>query len=132
MARVLPSHVSHHLGKNMMNEARSLDRLMSQGDWSAMGHCVAAAALLWLGASSQVLAQEPQAQPTTLASSMVFYVSPDGNDSFSGGLADTNSAKTDGPLASMGGARDRVRELKTSGRLDGPLTVYLRGGRYPL
>ena len=62
---------------------------------------------------------------------MDVYVSPTGNDSWSGRLSDANAERSDGPLATLARARDLVRELKLSGRLSGPATVWLRGGRYP-
>lgn len=60
------------------------------------------------------------------------YVSPIGNDAWSGSLAEANAAGDDGPLATIGRARDMVREWKLSGRLAGPVTVWLRGGRHVL
>ena len=41
-----------------------------------------------------------------------FYVSPFGNDSWTGKLAEANSTKTDGPFATIGKAQKAVRELK--------------------
>lgn len=41
-----------------------------------------------------------------------FYVSPDGNDNWSGTLADANKEKTDGPFASIQRAQIAVRTLK--------------------
>ena len=58
------------------------------------------------------------------------YVSPEGNDQWSGRLREGDEEATDGPLATIGGARNRLRELKTKGALDGPATVWIRGGRY--
>jgi hypothetical protein len=60
------------------------------------------------------------------------YVSPQGNDRWSGRLPEPNTAGTDGPLATLAKARDAVRELKQAGKLPGPITVWLRGGRYPI
>ncbi len=61
-----------------------------------------------------------------------FYVAPNGNDRWSGRLARPNAAKTDGPLASLAGARNAVRRARTAGRLPGPVTILLRGGVYRL
>ena len=58
------------------------------------------------------------------------YVSPDGNDRWSGRLPEPNDERTDGPFATVGGARDAVRGLKRAGALSGPVTVRMRGGRY--
>jgi len=41
-----------------------------------------------------------------------FYVSPDGNDNWSGKLAEANSSKTDGPFKTLQKAQKAVRELK--------------------
>jgi len=56
------------------------------------------------------------------------YVSPDGNDAWSGTLPSPNAAGTDGPLASLQRARDVVRPLKR----DRPVRVVVRRGTYYL
>ena len=61
-----------------------------------------------------------------------FYVSTEGNDSWSGRLDEPNADKTDGPFATLAGARDALRKLKQAGQLAGPITVLVRGGRYLL
>lgn len=58
------------------------------------------------------------------------YVSPQGNDSWSGHTAWTNKSKTDGPFATLERARDAVRDLRGKGKLSGKVTVWLRGGEY--
>jgi len=73
---------------------------------------------------------------------MELFVATNGNDAWSGRLAVPNKTKTDGPLASLAGARDRLRTLKglgpngksptPSGALVEPVTVHIRGGRYEL
>jgi len=50
-----------------------------------------------------------------------FYVSPKGNDAWSGTLAEPNATKTDGPFATITRAKLAVRELKTK--------VYLPKGK---
>ena len=69
-----------------------------------------------------------------LAGEVVFYVSPAGDDSWSGRLAEPNAARTDGPFATLARARDAIRQLKrrAGGRLTAPVTVLLRGGLYRL
>ena len=59
-----------------------------------------------------------------------FYVSPRGNDSWSGTLPEPNRAGTDGPLATITGASDAIREIKSDGPLEKSTTVLLRGGTY--
>ena len=61
-----------------------------------------------------------------------FYVSPKGNDSWSGKLPAPNRNKTDGPFATLERARDAVRELKEKqgGELKQTVNIYIRGGTY--
>ncbi len=61
------------------------------------------------------------------------YVSPAGNDKWSGKIPAPNAAKTDGPVATLERARDLVRELKrTNGLPNGGLVVELQAGVYEL
>ncbi|MHC4654587.1 MAG: right-handed parallel beta-helix repeat-containing protein [Planctomycetota bacterium] len=60
------------------------------------------------------------------------YVSPKGNDSWSGRLGQSNSQKTDGPKASLAGARDAIRKLKSKGPLTAPVDVIIFPGKYTL
>ncbi len=60
----------------------------------------------------------------------VLYVSPGGRDSWSGTAAQPNRDATYGPLATLAGARDAVRELKRTQQ--GDIHVRIRGGWYPL
>ncbi|MBI4978046.1 MAG: right-handed parallel beta-helix repeat-containing protein [Spirochaetes bacterium] len=66
-----------------------------------------------------------------LSAMVELFVSPAGNDAWSGKTADVNAAKTDGPFASVERARDEIRSLKSKRTFTGA-TVYLRGGRYEL
>ncbi|MHC4743577.1 MAG: right-handed parallel beta-helix repeat-containing protein, partial [Planctomycetota bacterium] len=66
------------------------------------------------------------------AGATTFYVSPRGNDSFSGQIARTNLQKTDGPLGSLEGARDKIRKLKADGPLKERVYVIVAGGFYTL
>lgn len=59
-----------------------------------------------------------------------FYVSPQGSDSWSGTVSKPSSDGKDGPFATLGRARDAVRELKKSKTTD--IVVLLRGGTYTL
>ena len=73
------------------------------------------------------------ATPASAAEGLTFYVAVDGNDAWSGRLASANAAKTDGPLASLQGARDAIRKLKkASGVPRGGLAVEVAAGRYQL
>ncbi|WP_169239372.1 right-handed parallel beta-helix repeat-containing protein [Candidatus Roseilinea sp. NK_OTU-006] len=60
------------------------------------------------------------------------FVSPHGHDNWSGRRPDPNAEGTDGPLASLGRARDLLRQRKQRGEWRGPTTVWIRGGRYEL
>ena len=62
-----------------------------------------------------------------------FYVSPSGQDTWSGTLPARNGAGTDGPFATLERARDAVRELKAGGNYPPRgATIILRGGTYEL
>lgn len=60
----------------------------------------------------------------------VLYVATDGSDEWSGRLAAPNAQRTDGPLASLGGARDAIRRLRAAREVSEPMTVRVRSGRY--
>ncbi|MCE5240353.1 right-handed parallel beta-helix repeat-containing protein [bacterium] len=66
------------------------------------------------------------------ASAATLYVAPNGNDAWSGKLSAPNKQKTDGPLASLQGARDAVRKLRAAGPLTAPVQVIIAGGTYAL
>ena len=51
-------------------------------------------------------------QPSVWAAKRILYVSPDGNDQWSGRLA--VSQANDGPLATLNAARLKVRQLKAA------------------
>jgi len=61
-----------------------------------------------------------------------FYVAPNGNDGWSGKLAEPNAMKTEGPFATLGRARDAAREVKGKQAPKEPITVIVRGGKYYL
>ncbi|MCI0556990.1 MAG: hypothetical protein MN733_00725, partial [Nitrososphaera sp.] len=62
----------------------------------------------------------------------IFYVSPNGNDAWSGKSAAANVTKANGPFATIERARNAIRDLKKQGPLTEPITVYIRGGLYVL
>ena len=66
------------------------------------------------------------AEPLTL------FVSPQGDDHWSGRIVEPNGSRTDGPLATIGRARDAIRELRTKSQAPGAITVLVRGGSYEL
>ncbi|WP_052200324.1 right-handed parallel beta-helix repeat-containing protein [Terriglobus sp. TAA 43] len=61
----------------------------------------------------------------------VFYVSPSGNDAWSGKVATANATGSDGPLHTLEAARDHVRQLRQE-KHTGAIRVVLRGGTYTL
>lgn len=65
------------------------------------------------------------------AEETVLHVSPRGNDGWSGVVAAPNAEGTDGPLASLTGARDAIRRLRAAGRA-GPFRVKVAPGEYSL
>ena len=60
------------------------------------------------------------------------YVSPAGNDAWSGALQTPNAARTDGPLATLPAARDAIRKRKAGAGLAEPVQVVLADGVYEL
>lgn len=80
-------------------------------------------AILLAFTASTVLGAEPRR----------LFVAPGGDDRWSGTLAEPNAARTDGPLATIEGARDAIRKIKAAATLPaGGVTVELAGGRYEL
>ena len=69
-----------------------------------------------------------------------FFVATNGDDGWSGTLAEPNADGTDGPFSTLVRARDAVRHLRSEKghRLsnplalghEGPITVMVRGGKY--
>jgi hypothetical protein len=70
-------------------------------------------------------AEPPRREPTA-----DFFVSPRGNDAWSGTLADP--VANDGPFATIARARDAVRVLRKARKPDQAIQVALRGGTYHL
>ncbi|MCC6144116.1 MAG: right-handed parallel beta-helix repeat-containing protein [Candidatus Hydrogenedentes bacterium] len=63
----------------------------------------------------------------------VFFVAPDGNDSWSGKIPSPASDGSDGPFATLQAGRDAVRAMRLAGDLkDDEATVYIHGGDYAL
>lgn len=65
-------------------------------------------------------------------SALDLHVSRDGNDSWSGKLARPNAAHTDGPLATLTGARNALRKLKAAAPSNEPVRILIAGGRYEI
>ena len=61
-----------------------------------------------------------------------FFVSPGGNDVWSGTLPEPNPDGSDGPLATLAAARDVVRDARKGQWRGRAVTVLMRGGVYEL
>lgn len=69
----------------------------------------------------------------TEATGFEVFVSPLGNDSWSGKLDQPNADKSDGPVASLTAARELVRVYKRKSKdTDATITITLRSGTYRL
>ncbi len=68
--------------------------------------------------------------PSFCVHALTLHVTPNGNDAWSGSMAEPNPAATDGPLASLSGARDTLRALRSQGKLTEPVTVLIHTGDY--
>ena len=84
--------------------------------------------LLSLTLTGKALAQ----QATTGNNHVYFYVSLQGNDHWSGRKPVTQDGGTDGPFATLAGARNAIRTLRSGQRVPGPVTVMVLGGTYYL
>ncbi|MFN0195370.1 MAG: hypothetical protein ACKVT0_01385 [Planctomycetaceae bacterium] len=71
------------------------------------------------------------AAPTD-ADTTVFYVSPQGNDEFSGKFPVADANAKDGPFATLTAARDAIRRLKNVNALPGAAVVMVLEGTYHL
>jgi len=69
---------------------------------------------------------------SSFAAALTLHVSPDGNNGWSGRIERPNAEGTDGPLASLAGARDAIRRLKAAGPLAEAAHVLIADGEYPL
>ncbi len=73
-----------------------------------------------------ITVQGAGAMPTAVT----MYVTPNGNDFWSGRLASPNAAATDGPFATLDHARQAVQNIVKAGLTQ--VTVQIRGGTYSL
>jgi parallel beta-helix repeat protein len=82
------------------------------------------------GRTVQALARSEATRSSPGRAAADIYVATNGNDAWSGKLAEPNSQKTDGPLATLGRAQSLLRESKRSQQHVQPFTVIVRGGKY--
>jgi hypothetical protein len=84
-------------------------------------------------AVSLLLAPAPWVHASeTPPATLVLHVSPAGDDRWSGGRAEPDASRTDGPLATPERARDLLRERRRAGTLPAAVEVRLHAGRYLL
>ncbi|MBN1125730.1 MAG: right-handed parallel beta-helix repeat-containing protein [Sedimentisphaerales bacterium] len=60
------------------------------------------------------------------------YVSPEGRDSWSGLVERANARRSDGPAATLTGARNVVRKLKSEDKLIEPVEIVVADGQYTM
>lgn len=65
-------------------------------------------------------------------SGLTLHVNPRGQDDWSGRLDRPNADKSDGPLATIVGARDAIRRLRAGKALGEAVNVVVAAGSYPL
>jgi hypothetical protein len=103
-------------------------QMSSRVRWAGMVGMAALA--LGAGCRTAPRAAEPARASATAAAC---YVATTGNDAWSGRLPAPNAARTDGPFATLGRAREEIRRLKAGGALPpGGVTVAVREGTYAL
>ncbi len=81
---------------------------------------------LFLGVWLLLVSTASAAEPSRL------FVAPNGNDQWSGQSAEPNAQQTDGPLATLEGARNAIRKIKQQGLPAGGVVVEVLAGRYEL
>ncbi len=82
--------------------------------------------MVLLGACTALSAVEVEQAPGRF-----LYVAADGNDAWSGSEAVPNAERSDGPLATLAGARDAIRRLRQAGGLPpGGIEVRVGEGTY--
>ncbi|MFB9278343.1 right-handed parallel beta-helix repeat-containing protein [Cohnella cellulosilytica] len=65
-----------------------------------------------------------------MTTTLILHVAEDGCDGWSGITSAPNKAGTDGPLATIEEARDRIRAIRKAGKLHSPVEVLIHAGRY--
>jgi parallel beta-helix repeat protein len=66
------------------------------------------------------------------ATPLTFHISVEGDDNWSGALAAPNAARTDGPKATLAAVREKLRQLRQAGELNGPVKALVHTGVYRL
>ena len=79
-----------------------------------------------------VLVAAMSAAHLTTAEAAELYVTPNDNDAWSGTLAKPNADGSDGPVASLAGARDALRKLRAAKSAEGPVRILVAAGQYTM
>src|SRR5690242_3740252 len=66
------------------------------------------------------------------AKQLTIYVSPSGNDAWSGGQPKSNAKRNDGPLATLPAAIQAARTVRRTVGAEAGIHILLRGGTYEL
>ena len=74
------------------------------------------------------------AAPDEVSKPLTLFVATNGNDAWSGRFAAPNTQRTDGPVASLPGARDVIRRMRSNDvtRSKAAVTIFVRAGTYRL
>ena len=105
----------------------------SSGSPSVQGavRIVRALVPVWVAAVGLTFLLGVPARAGVAESPLVLYVAPEGDDRWTGTLPEPNAAGTDGPLATLEAARDRIRQRKRQKGLPrGGVRVEIRPGRH--
>jgi hypothetical protein len=106
-------------------------RLLRRRQFLRLAACVGSGSALAACRLQSPLAATPALITPTAQPGLTLYVSPQGDDRWSGKLAEPNTAGSDGPFATLELARDAIRELKKASALPaGGVTVLIRAGAY--
>jgi hypothetical protein len=90
---------------------------------------LAAIIILLLTACGAGQGEEPSIPPVQELTKWIFYVSPFGNDAWSGTLEEANNNNSDGPFQTIQRAKDAVRSLLQEPQEE-DIVVYIREGTY--
>lgn len=122
-------YLTYEYLKAYMNDAAWIEAPASDGGGSEHGRIEAPAGG---SRSSGVDASFAPGGDDARSRGVDLHLAPDGDDAWSGGLPRPNAARTDGPVATLTGARDAIRRLRAGHAPAGPVRVLVAGGRYPL
>ena len=116
-----------------LGEGRVARRFSPSPSLSPEGRGVLRQSLSILALSFVCLLVAPTAAQEASLAAIELHVSTTGDDSWSGTLAAPNADRSDGPLATLEAARDRLRQLRRVERNQNrPVTVWIAGGIYEL